>query len=171
MTWLQIFVFMKRYNDEDHANFPQMTAFIALYLVVWAAKVCVRQSFRKPPSFWRGCKILITVHTASKWTFTQKKINGNFEHSPRNYMPSGSQNRFWINHWRPSEREIAIWSSILFCDTSIFQLDNMDTKKFLMNLILLLFYSWETVDTFRHREIENPLRIGWDSVHFRPAII
>ena len=36
-------------------------------------------------------------HTVSKWTFTQKKCNGNFKHSPRNYMPSGSQNRFWIN--------------------------------------------------------------------------
>ena len=75
---------------------------------------------------------VLLLHTASRWTFTQKKINGNFEHSPRNYMPSGSQNRYWINHWRPSEREIAKWSSILFCDTSIFQLNIMDTKKFII---------------------------------------
>ena len=49
-------------------------------------------------------------HTASKWTLTQKKKNSNFKHSPRNYMPSGSQNRFQINPQRLSEREITILS-------------------------------------------------------------
>ena len=47
-------------------------------------------------------------HTASKWTFTQKKRNSNFEHRARNFMPSGSQNMIWINPGCLSEREIAI---------------------------------------------------------------
>ena len=81
-------------------------------------------------------------HTASKWTFTQKKMNSNLEHSPKNYMPSGSQNRFQINPWRSSEREITILSLNLFSESSIFQLKRLNTKTFLMNLIWLLFYSW-----------------------------
>ena len=98
-------------------------------------------------SFFQRCLCIVTFirleHTASKWTFTKKKCNGNFDHSSKSYMPSGSQNRFWINPWRPSGREIGIWNSILFSDTSIFQLENMDTKTFLMSPILILFFFWE----------------------------
>ena len=81
-------------------------------------------------------------HTASKWTFTEKKCKSNFEHIPRNFIPSGPQNRFQINPRRSSEREIAILSFSLFSESSIFQLEKLSTKTFLMNSIWLLFYFW-----------------------------
>ena len=79
----------------------------------------------------------LSTHTASKWNFTQKKMNSNFEHKTRNYMPPGSQNMFWINPGRLSEREIAIWSSSLFSDMSIFQFEKPATKTLQINLYLL----------------------------------
>ena len=55
-----------------------------------------------------------------KMDFYPEKRNSNFKHSPRNYMPSGSQNRFQINSQRSPEREITILSFSLFSESSIF---------------------------------------------------
>ena len=60
----------------------------------------------------------------------------------RNWMPSESQNMFQINPRRSSEREITILSFSLFSESTIFQLEKLSTKIFLMNSIRILFYSW-----------------------------
>ena len=97
---------------------------------------CARRYKLHLPSCLHSC------HTASIWTFTWKKRKSNFKHSPRNYMPSESQNMFQINPRRSSEREITILSFSLFSESAIFQLEKLSTKIFLMNSIRVLFYSW-----------------------------
>ena len=76
-------------------------------------------------TFWKSSFRLIRTHTASKWTFTQKKRNSSFKHSPRNYMPSESQNMFQINLRRLSEQEITILRFSLSSESAIAQYFNL----------------------------------------------
>ena len=120
------------------ASFTSPPCIYRVSIKFWNRKIlCSNRKACKKLKILHDIKSFISYTLRQNGLLPRKKRNSNFKHSPRNYMPSGSQNMFWINTARLSEREIDIWSSSLFTEMSIFQLEKLATKTLQIDLYLL----------------------------------